>query len=346
MAGKIQKAAQQQMEQQKQPKQMGINALINSIIDQEGMRKRFEELLGKRTAQFLSSLVTVINNSIELQYCMREDPMSVIKAALQAASYDLPIDPTIGLAYIVPRRNSVKQVDGSYRKIWQAGFQPSYKGLRQLALRTGAYSRVPHAVDVRQGELVRYNRLTGDAEFAWVEDEDARDELPVVGYAGYFRLKNGAEVTTYWTVKQIQKREKKFRQGDKMGKGWRDDWEAMAKKTVLRDLITKYGLVSIEYRNMDENTLNLQKAIMEDEAADTIPEAIPDGVIVDETTGEVTGPAQITEGNSPRDTMEQLLGQPITAAAATPDAILVGSDKMDEIDYPDFLKEDYDENNA
>ncbi len=336
MAGKIQKAAQQQMEQQKQPKQMGINALINSVIDQEGMRKRFEELLGKRTAQFLSSLVTVINNSIELQYCMRDDPMSVIKAALQAASYDLPIDPTLGLAYIVPRRNSVKQMDGSYRKLWQASFQPSYKGLRQLALRTGAYSRVPHAVDVRQGELISYNRLTGDAEFAWVEDEDARDELPIIGYSGYFRLKNGAEVTTYWSVKQIEKREKKFRQGDKMGKGWRDDWEAMAKKTVLRDLITKYGLVSIEYRNADDNTIRLQQAIADDEAADTIPEAIPE----DESTGEMAGstPAALPEGGSPRDTMEGLIGKPITGATDAEYA------PMSEDDYPDFLKEGYEGN--
>lgn len=339
MAGKIQKAAQQQMEQQKQPKQMGINALINSIIDQEGMRKRFEELLGKRTAQFLSSLVTVINNSIELQYCMRDDPMSVIKAALQAASYDLPIDPSIGLAYLVPRRNSVKQVDGSYRKLWQATYQPSYKGLRQLALRTGAYSRVPHAVDVRQGELISYNRLTGDAEFAWVEDEDARDELPVIGYSGYFRLKNGAEVTTYWSVKQIQKREKKFRQGDKMGKGWRDDWDAMAKKTVLRDLITKYGLISIEYRNADENTMRLQQAIAEDEA---LEQGIPENLVIDDETGELTGsaPAALPEGSAPRETVEQVIGQPL-AGATPPDPVFA---PLNEEDYPDFLKEGYEDN--
>lgn len=298
----IQKAVKQNMQEQPQPQAKGINALINSIIDQEGMRKRFEELLGKRTPQFLSSIVTVVNNSVELQHCMRDDPMSVIKAALQAASYDLPIDPSLGLAYIVPRRNSVKQKDGSYRKVWQASYQPGYKGLRQLALRTGAYSRVPRAVDVRKGELKSYNRLTGDAEFNWIEDEDARADLPIVGYAGYFRLKNGAEVTTYWTSDQIRKHEERFRQGDKMGKGWRDDWDAMAKKTVLRDLITKYGLISIEYRDGDDSNAKLLQAIKDDEQVDALPESLQDAEIQD---------AEIRDA------------------------------EISEEDYPDFLRDDY-----
>lgn len=82
-----------------------------------------------------------------------------------------------------------------------------YKGLIQLCLRTGAYSRIPDAVDVRQGELVSYDRLTGDAVFNWIEDEDEREKAPIIGYVGYFRLKNGAEKTLYMTKKQIEAHE-------------------------------------------------------------------------------------------------------------------------------------------
>ena len=150
----------------------------------------------------------------------------------------------------------------------------------QLCLRTGAYSRVPDAVDVRQGELVRYDRLTGDAEFQWIEDEDEREKLPVIGYAGYFRLKNGAEKTIYMTVKQIEAHEKKHRKGQNMSRGWREDFDAMARKTVIRRLCGKYGLMSITYQNGDAATQNLAQAVM-DEDSSQFP------VVTDPGTGEV-----------------------------------------------------------
>ena len=83
----------------------------------------------------------------------------------------------------------------------------------------------------------------------WIEDEEEREKLPVIGYAGYFRLQNGAEKTIYMTKKQIEAHEKKNRKGQYMGKGWRDDWDAMAKKTVLRRLIGHYGVMSIDYQH-------------------------------------------------------------------------------------------------
>ena len=151
----------------------------------------------------------------------------------------------------------------------------------QLCLRTGAYARVPDAVDVREGELVSYDRLTGDAEFRWIEDEDQREALPIIGYAGYFRLKNGAEKTIYMTVKQIEGHEKKNRKGQSMGKGWREDFDAMARKTVIRRLCGKYGLMSITYQNGDAQTMQLAQSVMEEEPAgseiilDPAPEEVP-----------------------------------------------------------------------
>lgn len=296
---KIQTAVQQKAPEARA--KQSINNMLSGILDGENMRRRFEELLGKRTPQFLSSLVSMINDNPDLQAAFYSSSMSVIKSALQAASYDLPIDPALGYAYIVPFKVKGKPT---------ATFVIGYKGMVQLCLRTGAYKCVPDAVDVREGELVSYNRLTGEAVFNWIEDEDARDELPIIGYAGYFQLKNGAEKTIYMTRKQIEKHERKNRKGEYMGKGWREDFDAMARKTVIRRLCSKYALMSIEYQdNADRNTMNLATALAQQDFPDT---AIPEGEdvpVVDETTGEVNEPAALPE--VPQD-----------------------------LEYPDFLKED------
>ena len=279
-------------------KKQGVNAVLTSVIDGEKMRKRFDELLGKRTPQFLSSLTTLINADENLQAALYEAPLTIISAALKAATFDLPIEPSLGYAYIVPFKNKRKGPDGEWTTRSEATFIIGYKGMTQLCLRTGAYSRVPDAVDVRQGELVRYDRLTGDAEFKWMEDEDARERLPIIGYAGYFRLKNGAEKTIYMTVDQIKAHERKHRKGQYQGKGWRDDFDAMARKTVIRRLVGKYGLMSIEYRDSaDAETVSLAQSLF-DENAPEYPDysampagddlvEISDDAIVDPKTGEV-----------------------------------------------------------
>ena len=284
MANIIQKAADKEA-LATQTQQKSVNAVLSSVLDGEKMRRRFDELLGKRTPQFLSSLTTLINADVNLQQALYEAPLTVVQAALKAATFDLPIEPSLGYAYIVPFKNSVKQSDGSYVKRMEATFIPGYKGLVQLCLRTGAYSRVPDAVDVREGELVSYDRLTGDAVFHWIEDEDAREALPIIGYAGYFRLKNGAEKTIYMSRKQIEAHERKNRKGQYMGKGWRDDFDSMARKTVIRRLVGKYGLMSIEYRTTaDPETVETAQNIM-DENYENIQK--DETIYVDEDTGEV-----------------------------------------------------------
>ncbi|MBR2702556.1 MAG: recombinase RecT [Oscillospiraceae bacterium] len=277
---KIQAAVQQQKPEAKA--QQSVNTMLNGILDGEKMRRRFDELLGKRTPQFLSSLVSMINDNPDLQAAFYANSMSVIKSALQAASYDLPIDPSLGYAYIVPYKNKGKPT---------ATFIIGYKGMVQLCLRTGAYKCVPDAVDVREGELESYNRLTGEAVFNWIEDEDEREELPIIGYAGYFQLKNGAEKTIFMTVKQIKKHEQKNRKGEYMGKGWRENFDAMARKTVIRRLCSKYALMSIEYQNgADKDTMNLATALAAQDYPDDMVE-IP----VDEETGEGVEQAALPE---------------------------------------------------
>lgn len=270
--------------------QQSVMTIMNGVLDGEKMRKRFDDLLGKRAPQFISSLVSMVNDNKDLKEAFCQSPMSVIKSALQAATYDLPIDPTLGYAYIVPFNSSYKDANGDWQKKKQATFVIGYKGMTQLCLRTGTYKTIPDAVDVREGELISYDRLTGEAEFKWVEDEDLRETLPIIGYAGYFKLKNGAEKTIYMTRKQIEQHEQKNRKGKDMGKGWREDFDNMARKTVIRRLCSKYALMSIQYQDAaDKDSMNLATAL----ATSDYPESsVPDEVVeytdytVDESTGE------------------------------------------------------------
>ena len=258
-----------------QPKKT-VNQLMNAILDGEKMRARFDELLGKRAPQFISSVVSLVNADEKMQQAFFQSPMSVIQSALKAATFDLPVDQNLGYAYIVPFKN---------KGTMTATFILGWKGMHQLALRTGAYKTI-NVVDIRQGELKSYNRLTEEVDIDFIDDEETRETLPVIGYVGYYRLVNGAEKTIYMTTKQIEQHELKNRKGDFMGKGWRDDWDAMARKTVYRRLIGKWGVMSIDYQSRGE-AVSLANQMQEEYGLDTNdqpPVVIP--VDVDTETGE------------------------------------------------------------
>ena len=266
-----------------------VNQIMSAILDGQNMRKRFDELLGKRSPQFISSIVSLVNADTNMQKAFYEAPMTVVQSALKAATFDLPIDQNLGYAYIVPFNNSKKNDDGTFTKRTEASFILGWKGMHQLALRTGAYKTI-NVMDIREGELKKYNRLTEEVDIQFEEDEDKRETLPVIGYVGYYKLVNGAEKTIYMTVKQIENHEKKFRKGNYQGKGWRDDWDAMARKTVYRRLIGKWGVMSIDYQSHGESVATL----MQEEFGLDNPQHMSDAQFVDvestpinEETGEV-----------------------------------------------------------
>ena len=280
MAGKIQNQIANQTN--KPAAQPNVTALVNSFLDRDGMRKRFDELLGKRSPQFISSIVSMVNADKNMQQAFYESPMTVIQSALKAATFDLPIDQNLGYAYIVPFKNYKKDLG---TKKMEATFILGWKGMHQLALRTGAYKTI-NVVDIREGELKRYNRLTEEVDIDFIEDETEREKHPVIGYVGYYRLVNGAEKTIYMSVKAIENHERKHRKGEYQGKGWRDDWDAMARKTVYRQLIGKWGVMSIDYQTADEGK-QLADVMAEDARAEGVIDAEYSEIPVDEETGEV-----------------------------------------------------------
>ena len=267
----IQKQANALQERKNNGGQPSLNQRLNSYLDGEKLRGRFDELLGKRTPQFVSSMVSLINANDGLQKAFYESPMTVIQSCLKAASFDLPIDQNLGYAYIVSFKNKGRN---------EAKFILGWKGMHQLALRTGVY-KVINVLDVRQGELKSYNRLTEEIELDFIEDEDERETLPIIGYVGYYRLINGTEKTIYMTKKQIEKHERKHRNGEYMGWGWKNDWDAMARKTVYRQLIGKWGVMSIDYRSSGAAQQLAQQMSDEDFWNQNGDTTVPVGTVID-----------------------------------------------------------------
>ena len=281
----IQKQANALQERKNNGGQPSLNQRLNSYLDGEKLRGRFDELLGKRTPQFVSSMVSLINANDGLQKAFYESPMTVIQSCLKAASFDLPIDQNLGYAYIVSFKNKGRN---------EAKFILGWKGMHQLALRTGVY-KVINVLDVRQGELKSYNRLTEEIELDFIEDEDERETLPIIGYVGYYRLINGTEKTIYMTKKQIEKHERKHRNGEYMGWGWKNDWDAMARKTVYRQLIGKWGVMSIDYRSSGAAQQLAQQMSDEDFWNQNGDTTVPVGTVidVDPETGELREGANV-----------------------------------------------------
>ena len=276
-----------------------VAGLLQSMLDTEKLRSRFEDLLGKRMPSFMGSIVSMINEDAYLREAFFNAPLTVLQSALKAAAYNLPIDKALGFAYVVPFWNSKTGKR-------EAQFILGYRGMIQLANRTGAYEKL-NVVDVRQGELKKFDRLTEDVDVEWIQDEEERSKLPVIGYLGYFRLINGFEKKIYMSVSAINAHEKKFRQGrGERPAIWNDNYDAMACKTVLRRLISKWGLMSIDYMKADAQTVQIAQNI----AAGTVDDE--ETPVTIETPAEE--PAQLPEQTAetqqtvPEGTVQEMLG--------------------------------------
>lgn len=208
---------------------------VKGMLETPAFKKKFEEMLGKKAAGFISSIIAVTNSS---NYLMKADPATVIGAAAQAAMLDLPINQSLGFAYIVPYKGA-------------AQFQLGYKGYIQLAQRTDKYVDIGSAT-VYEGELETKNRLLGQFEFG----EKTSDK--VIGYLAYFKLKNGFEKYLFMTIDEAQKHAQKYSQNYKGGtdKWGVADFNVMAEKTVLKRLLSKFGPLSIEDVHMAQAVSN------------------------------------------------------------------------------------------
>lgn len=225
------------------PQQLAVieknQAALKSMLSAEATKKRFNEILGKKGPGFISSIVSAVNGSAELQKC---EPQTVIGAAAIAASLDLPIVPGLGFAGIVPFWNTKKGV-------YEGQFQIFKKGFIQLAQRSGQIKTI-HSGAVYDGQLKHYNPFTGDFEF----DINGKKSEKVIGYVAYMRFINGFEKYKYMTIEELTKHGKKYSQSFRKGWGkWADKeeggFEQMCEKTVIKLLLSGYAPLSIEMQN-------------------------------------------------------------------------------------------------
>lgn len=200
------------------------------LFSKDSVHKKFAEVLGKKSKGFVTSVLQAINDSDMLSESSSE---SVYSAAMTAAVLDLPINPNLGFAYIIPYRIKNKGV--------VATFQIGYKGLIQLCQRSGQFKTIS-ATPIYAGQILEENPLTG-YEFNF----NNRTSDEVIGYAAYFSLVNGFEKTLYMTVEDVEKHAKEYSQSYKKKYGpWVDNFEAMAIKTVLKLLLSKYAPMTID----------------------------------------------------------------------------------------------------
>jgi len=213
---------------------------LSALLSAPSVKGRFEEVLGKRAPAFLSSILSVTNGNPLLR---NADPMSIVAAAAVAASLDLPVNPNLGFAALVPYKDKGRPV---------AQFQMMVRGYVQLAIRTAFYQTM-NVSPVYEGELASYNRITGDVRF----DAEGKQSEAIVGYAAYFRLLNGFEKYLYMDVDAIRAHGKRYSKSYDNPQGkWKTDFEAMAAKTVLKQLLARWGILSIQ----------MQTALMADQA--------------------------------------------------------------------------------
>ncbi len=198
---------------------------MKSLMQQESVQEQFRNALQDQAPLFIASVVDLFTQDSSLQKC---NPADVLRECLKAATLRLPLSKSLGFAYVVPYGN--KPV-----------FQIGYRGLVQLAIRSGQYKHL-NASNVYQGERVQVDRISGDITIS------GQPESPeVIGYLASMELTNGFTKAIYWTREEVEAHAKRFsRSYGRKDSAWATDFDAMARKTVLRQLLTKYGLLSIE----------------------------------------------------------------------------------------------------
>lgn len=216
---------------------------VKSLLSRPEVKEKFTEMLGSRSTAFITTVLQIVNSQELLRSA---DPQSVYSAAMTAATLNLPVNPNIGFAYIIPYndRQSGKTL---------AQFQLGYRGLIQLAQRSGLFKTI-NVTDVREGEIKHFDRLSGTISFEWGLD---RSKAKIVGYVAYFGLLNGFEKSLYMSVEELKAHGLRYSKSFAKGYGlWKDDFDSMARKTVLKLLLARFAPLSVE----------MQKAVISDQA--------------------------------------------------------------------------------
>lgn len=262
-----------------QQNQINTKIKFTDFMTSSLMQKKVNEIIGdeKKGARFTSSIISAVNNNPSLAEC---DNMSILSGALLGESLNLSPSPQLGNYYLVPFN------DKERGKV--ATFQLGYKGYIQLAIRSGQYKKL-NVLAIKEGELIKYDPLNEEIEVQLIDNEEERENAKTIGYYAMFEYTNGFRKTLYWSKSKMEKHALQYSKGYQAKKGytfWEKDFDGMAYKTMLRQLISKWGVMSIEMEQAYEGDMAYIKEDGSKEYLDTqdIEEAT---IKVEEETGEV-----------------------------------------------------------
>lgn len=230
-------------------KQESVSAYLNGKIGGALVANAISDKT--KASRFVTSLITLCSMNPDLQNC---DRATLVSAALNAETLGLPLNNQMGFGYVLPYKDKRNN-----RVVAQ--FQVGYRGIIQLMIRSGAMKKI-HVIEVREGELVKYNPIVNDFEFRYLSNEEERAKAPVIGYYCFFETTNGYVQELYWTKEKMELHAKTYSPGyaSDLAKGtaytfWAKDFDGMAKKTMLKQ-ISKFAPMSVD----------LAKAIESDQA--------------------------------------------------------------------------------
>lgn len=262
---------------------------LKAALNAPSVKAKFEEMLGKRASQFMTSISSVVGNNALLQ---KADVNSIIMGAATAASMDLPLNANLGYAALVPFNSK----EGCFAQL-----QVMTKGYVELFVRSGQCKSLICEV-VRKGELVKKNKFTGE----YVFDESKRESDEIIGVMSAFELVNGYKKVEYMTVQEVKEHAQKFSQAYRRNAAiWKDNWEEMMKKTCLKRLLVRWAPKSIEMQQMvtfdqaiikgDINDMDNAQAVYADNPNNKVEEAVAEEIqetteTVDTETGEIIQP--------------------------------------------------------
>ena len=245
---------------------------LTAYLTQDAVKDQINKVVGgKNGTRFISSIVSAVQATPALQECTNS---SILSAALLGESLNLSPSPQLGQYYMVPYDNRSKGAK-------EAQFQLGYKGYIQLATRSSQYKKL-NVLSIKEGELIRFDPLNEEIEVNLIQDDEQREAAPSIGYYAMFEYTNGFRKAMYWSRAKMEAHAKKYSPGYKrdLEKGtswtfWAKDFDAMAYKTMLRQLISKWGIMSIDLQDAIDSDMAV---IREDGSRDYVETVQPDAV--------------------------------------------------------------------
>lgn len=255
---------------------LGFTTFMTSNV----VAKKVNDILGdeKRGNRFISSIISAVNSNPTLKEC---DNASILSGALLGESLNLSPSPQLGNFYLVPFN------DKERGKV--ATFQMGWKGYYQLALRSGQYKKL-NVIEIKEGELISWNPLEEELKVEIIDDDEKREKLKTIGYYAFYENLQGFRKCIYWSKEKMEAHAQQYSQGyraDKQKKTqytfWSKNFDEMAKKTMLRQLISKYGVMSIDMQTAYEGDMAY---IKEDGSKDYVDNTIEVDFEIKETVAE------------------------------------------------------------